>query len=133
MLGDRRHVIGVAALGEDAGLDAGVHGLDPAAEHLGELGDVGDFGDGDALVAQHAGRAAGRDDLDAHVGQGACELFETGFVEDGDESSFDLHLASSFVDGRWRQSIRRAGGNEATAGQLQPRRATRSPRTWERA
>ena len=32
----------------------------------------------------------------------ARELFETGFVEDGDESSFDLHLAGSLVAGRCR-------------------------------
>ena len=58
VLGDGRHVLGVVALGEDAGLDARVHGLDPAAEHLGELGDVGDLGDRDALVGQQAGGAA---------------------------------------------------------------------------
>ena len=94
VLGDGLHVLGVVAPGQDARLDARVHGLDAAAEHLGELGDVGHLGDRDALVAEHPGGAAGRDDLDSHAGQGARELFETGFVEDGDESSFDLHSGS---------------------------------------
>src|ERR1035437_4246966 len=40
---DRRHVFGVAAHGEDAAGDAGVHGLDAAIQHLGKPGDVADI------------------------------------------------------------------------------------------
>ena len=38
----------LAAVCQDAGVDAGVQGFDAAFEAFGEAGDVGDFGDGDA-------------------------------------------------------------------------------------
>ena len=54
-------VLGVAADGEEAAVDLGVKGLDPAVHHLGEAGEGGDVGDGDAGVPQGLGGAAGRE------------------------------------------------------------------------
>ena len=85
------HVLGHVALGEDAGLHLGMHGLDPPVEHLGEAGDVFDQRDGDAGFAERAGGAARRDDLDAEVGEAAGERLKTALVEHRDEGTLDLH------------------------------------------
>ena len=45
--------------------------------------EVADFGNGDAVVAQCFGRAAGCDERPAQIVQAASEIGESGFVMDG--------------------------------------------------
>ena len=80
-------VVGLAAVGEDAGVDGRVEGLDPTLEALGEAGDLLHRGDGQARGGDGGGGGAGGDDLNAGVGQGAGERDETGLVVDGDEGA----------------------------------------------
>ena len=54
-----RHVPGYVASGQDAGVDSGMQGLDPAVQHLREAGDVGDLLNGDAGVGDGVVGAAG--------------------------------------------------------------------------
>ena len=91
-LGELGHVLVLAAVGEDAGVDAGVEGLDAALEALGEAGDVLDAGDGQAGGGDRLGGRAGGDDLDAGVDEGAGEVGEAGLVVDGDEGPLHGHL-----------------------------------------
>ena len=80
-------VVGLAAVGEDAGVDGRVEGLDPTLEALGEAGDLFHRGDGQARGGDGGGGGAGGHDLDAGVGQGAGERDEAGLVVDGDEGA----------------------------------------------
>ncbi len=64
------------AAGEDAPVHAGMEGLDPPVEHLGEAGDLGNAGDGEARLAEGPRRAAGRHELDTEAGQGPGEFHE---------------------------------------------------------
>ena len=77
-------VVGLAAVGEDAGVDGRVEGLDPSLEALGEAGDLLHRGDGQARGGDGGGGGAGGDDLDAGVGQGAGEREEAGLGVDGE-------------------------------------------------
>ena len=88
-----RHVFGVAAHGEDAAGDLGVHGLDAAIQHLGEPGDVADVGNGDASLAKQAGGAAGGDEFGAHGGEGGGEFDDAGLIGDAEQYAGDFcHL-----------------------------------------
>ena len=49
------------------GVDPGMERLDPAVEHLRRAGDRGDIGHRQAGLAERAGRAAGRDELEARA------------------------------------------------------------------
>ena len=80
-------VVGLAAVGEDAGVDGRVEGLDPPLEALGEAGDLLHRGDGQARSGDGGGGGTGGDDLDTGVGQGAGERNEAGLVVDGDEGA----------------------------------------------
>ena len=80
-------VVGLAAVGEDAGVDGRVEGLDPPLEALGEAGDLLHRGDGQARGGDGGGGGAGGDDLDTGVGQGVGEREEAGLVIDGDEGA----------------------------------------------
>jgi hypothetical protein len=82
------HMLGVVAVGQDAGVDRGVQRLHPAVEHLGIAGDVLDQRDRDAGLTQCPGRAAGGDDLDAEfVVQRAGEVDDAGLVVDTDQAA----------------------------------------------
>ena len=90
---DRRDVVAlhgfdVARLvtqGEDAAVHLGVQGLDATVHHLGEARVGRDLGHGDAGLGEGAVGAAGGEELDAHLGQGAGEALESGLVRDADE------------------------------------------------
>ena len=84
-------VVGLAAIGEDAGVDGRVEGLDPALEALGEAGDLLHRGDGQARGGDGGGGGAGGDDLDAGIGQGLSQGDEAGLVVDGDEGAAHGH------------------------------------------
>eukprot|EP00959_Pyramimonas_sp_CCMP1952_P439059 9191726-Pyramimonas_sp.AAC.2 len=79
----RLHVLGVAALGQDAAMHHGVEGLDAATQHLREAGDLIHLGDGDSGCGHRVGTAAGGDYLIAQLGQALGELREAGLVENG--------------------------------------------------
>ena len=55
--GDRGEVVGPMAPGEDAAVDLGMEGLDPAVHHLGKAGHVRHIGDGQAGVGKGLGRS----------------------------------------------------------------------------
>ena len=84
-VGELRDVLGLAGVGEDAGVHARVQRLDAALEALGEAGEVLDLGHRQAQRLDERGRAAGRDERDAGLVQAADEVLEAGLVVDGDE------------------------------------------------
>ena len=81
---------GVVAHREDAGMHPGMERLDPAVEHLREAGELGHVLDRQAGVADGLGGAAGGQQFDAEIGEGAGEVDETGLVGDGKEGA--LHF-----------------------------------------
>ena len=68
---------------------AWVQALDAPAQDLGESGHVRDVDHRDALVAERAGRAAGRQQLDAERVQAATEVDQARLVADGEEGAAD--------------------------------------------
>jgi len=91
MRGHRRLVFGIAANAEDAAMHGRMQGLDAAVEHFREAGVVGHLLDRQSGVAQGLGRAAGRQDLHAVVGQRPGEVYETRLVGDGNKGAADGH------------------------------------------
>ena len=89
--GNRVHVLGKIAAGEDAAVHLRMQGLDAAVEHLGEAGVLGDVGDRQAGLAQQAGGAAGRQQLDAEGGELAGEVEHAAFVGDTDQGLGHVH------------------------------------------
>ena len=71
---------GEVAPRQDAGVDLGVQGLDPAVEHFRETGVVGDVDHRQAGLAEGFGGTAGGEEFDAGVGERAGEVDEAGFV-----------------------------------------------------
>ena len=86
-LGQLGEVVGLAAVGEDAGVDAGVKGLDPALEALGEAGHLLHAGDRQSRLRDGGSGGAGGDDLDAGLDERAGEVHQAGLVVDGDEGA----------------------------------------------
>jgi len=89
VLGYRGFVLGFAANVEQAAVDAGVEGLNPAIEHFGEAGQFADVLDLQAGFAEGAGGAAGGDELDAEAGEHLGEGDEAGFIGDAEEGAAD--------------------------------------------
>ena len=71
-------------------MDARMQRLHAPVHHLRHAGDGADVGDGEAGFGQRAGGAAGREDLDAVLGQRAGEVDDPGLVGDGDQRALDL-------------------------------------------
>ena len=67
---DVGQVVGLRPVGQDASVDGGVEGLDPAAEHLGCAGQVGHFDVVDPGLGQGGGGATARDQLPARGRRG---------------------------------------------------------------
>ena len=85
---ERLHVVGLAAHGQDAAGDLGMHGLDAAVEHFGKAGDFRDVAHRHAGFAQQPGGAAGRDQLRRRDrAQVAGEVDDAGFVGDADQGA----------------------------------------------
>ena len=93
-----RDVLGLAPVGEDAGVHGGVQRLHPAVEALGEAGDLLDGGDRHARVGDPAGRRAGAHQLHAGGGQPAGELLDPGLVVDAEQGAAD-RLVRSVIGG----------------------------------
>ena len=80
MLAHRGHVLRLAAHVENAAVNFGMKRLHPAIQHFGKAGEIGDVADFDTGIAQQLGRAAGRDQIDAHVRQSARKLGQPCFI-----------------------------------------------------
>ncbi len=92
-------VVGVAAIGEDPGVDPRVQRLHPPVEHLGEARDGRDVGDRQAGLAERPGGPAGADQLEASRDEPRAEVREPGLVRDREKRT-----------PRPRQGGHRAGG-----------------------
>ena len=66
-------------------MDLRVERLHPPVQDLGEAGDVGDVADREPGLGEGARGAAGRDELDAELGERAGEVDEAGLVGNGDQ------------------------------------------------
>ena len=126
-VGELGDVVGLAGVGEDAGVHPRVQRLDPALEALGEAGEVLDLGHRQAERLDERGRATGRDQGDAGLVQAADELLEAGLVVDGDEGAADgsdvLRRAGGGDGGHAMGSLRVGSGSSGA-----PRRAMPRPR-----
>jgi hypothetical protein len=87
------HVLGVVAHREQPGVELGMQRLDPAVHDLREPGEVLDPADLEPRRLELARGAAGRDHLDAEVGQPAGELDEPALVRHRQEGAADPDLA----------------------------------------
>ncbi len=117
-LGQLRAVRLQAQVGEDAGVHAGVQGLHPAVEALGEAGELGDLGHRDAGGGDPAGRRTGRDELDPGGVQALCQLLQAGLVVDADQGPTD------------RADVLGDGGRGAGGGAHAGIRTFRSSMRW---
>jgi hypothetical protein len=70
-----------------------VQRLDAAVHHLREAGEVVDGADVEAGLAQLAGGAAGRDELDAERGEALGEVDDPALVGDRQQGPADLDVA----------------------------------------
>jgi hypothetical protein len=82
-------VVLVVADRQQAAMDFGMQGLDPAVHHLGRAGELRHVDHGEAGLGQRLGGAAGRHQLDAALGERARETDEVGLVGDREQSAFD--------------------------------------------
>ena len=103
--GHRVRVARLLAQGEDAAVDLGVQGLDPAVHHLGEARVRGHLGDGHAGLLQGRVGAAGREDLGAHLRQGAREVLDAGLVRDADQGAPHLGFHARLQPTRARRKV----------------------------
>src|SRR5271166_2764400 len=90
VVGERLHMVGIGANRQNAARHARMDGFQPAVEHFGKPRQVGHFAHRHASGFEHAGGAAGRDDLDAQVAQALGELHDAGFVGHADEGASDI-------------------------------------------
>ena len=83
-------MFGVAANVQDAAVDLGMEGLDAAIEHLREPSQFGDVEDGEALFAEGAGGAAGRDKCHAKAREVTGEVDQSGLISDAEQGAADF-------------------------------------------
>ena len=91
---ERRHVLGVAAAGEERRVQPRVQRLDPAAEDLLLAGELGDVGHLEPRLAQGGGGPAGAEQLDPGRGESLGEVGDPGLVGDRDQRSPDPDRAA---------------------------------------
>ncbi len=106
VLGQRRHVFGQVAAGQDAAVHLRVQGLDAAVEHFREAGVVGHFRHGQAGLGEQLGGAAGGEELDARAVQRTGKVDDAGLVGNGKQSLLD----------HGGNAVRRMGRGEAPSG-----------------
>jgi hypothetical protein len=85
--------LGVAT--KQAAMNARMQGLHPPIQHLGPAGEVAHLANGDAGVAQSAGGAAGRKQLDTELTQPATEVDQAGLVRNREKSARRLNHGAS--------------------------------------
>src|SRR5699024_10309944 len=93
----------LTTVGEDAGVDARVQGLDPAVEAFGEFGEFFHRGDRHAGHGDHRGGGPGGDDLHAGGVQGLGKFGQADLVEDGDQGAADGDEITHTVLQWWRK------------------------------
>ena len=106
VLVDRAHVLLARAHSQEPRVDLRVERLDPPVEDLREARVVVHRPRLDPGLGQLARRAAGRDDLDAELGEPAGEVDEPALVGHRQERPAHLHLAGLHHPGRLRVSLR---------------------------
>src|SRR5262249_9943787 len=84
-LADRRHVRGRIAPREEAAVDLGVQGLDPAVQHLRVAGGIGDLGDRYAVRGEQLRRTAAGEDRYAEGRERPREIDDPRLVGDADQ------------------------------------------------
>ena len=89
VLAGRPHVVGVVARGEQPGVELGVQRLDPAVHDLREAGEVVDAAHRDAAALERLRGAAGRDHLDAELGESGREVDDAALVGDRQQRAPD--------------------------------------------
>ncbi len=82
---EHRHVVGIVAPRQQRRVQPRVQRLHPTAEDLLLAGELGDVGDLQARLAQRAGGAAGREELDPQRRQRLGEVGDPGLVGDRDQ------------------------------------------------
>jgi hypothetical protein len=87
LLAERLDVVRTVAPGEDAGVNAGMQRLDPAAEQLRHLGQLLHARNVQAHLLERRGGAAARDEIPAQVGESSGELDEARLVVHGQEGA----------------------------------------------
>src|SRR5262245_43785889 len=101
-------MVRVAAHGEQPAVNARMQRLDPPVQHLGALRDLGDVRGGDPRLTQGLRGAAGRDDLDALLAQGAGEIGKPCFVADRQQRAGNLSLIHAVYAAAGAASLRSA-------------------------
>ena len=96
--GGVRHLFGPVALGEDAAVQAGMQGLDPAVEHLRQAGHVFHGHDRNAAFAQGGSGAAGGQNFDVVAPQLLDKGNDALLVRYADEGAPDF-IHSIFLQG----------------------------------
>ena len=76
---------------EQAAVHHRVQGLDPAVHHLGEAGQVGDVLHRQAEAGDGGAGAAGRDQFDAELVQGAGRVLQPGLIAQRDQRALRRH------------------------------------------
>ena len=100
------HCVVDSAATEQAAVDLRVQRLDAAVHDLGKPGDRGYVGDFDAVFAQQRGRAAGGEDRDAAIAQGAREVEQAFLVGDAEQGSPDVCAQARYPVGSAGQAER---------------------------
>ncbi len=94
VLRERRHVRGLVAPGQDAGVDPRVQGLHSSVEDLREAGGLGDARDGHARGFELGRGPSGREDLEPARDQPLREVHDAFLAVDGQQCSPRTHGAS---------------------------------------
>src|SRR5829696_2786091 len=132
-------VAGLGTVGQEAGVDPGVEGLDSAVEELGEAGQLLDPGDGQAVPLEGGGGGAGGDDLDPGGGQGGGQAFQALLVEDADQGPADgqagRHRDTPSAVTTWarRPSTRTRPSASRRTARGRSRRSSCLIRSWRRS
>ena len=92
VLGHSGDMSRVFAAMQDAAVNSGMEGLDAPVKHLGESGEFGNIFDGHAGVAQQFGGASGGDEFHSERGELAGEIYESGFVGNGEDGALDFGI-----------------------------------------
>ena len=120
VLGRLAHVLGVVAHGEQPAVELRVQRLDAAVHDLREAREVVDRAHVEARVLERARRAAGRDELDAELGQAAREVDDAALVGHRQQRTPDANRP------RLRERLLHAiGGGVGDATREYPREAPR--------
>jgi hypothetical protein len=82
-------VLGKIAPRQNAGMDLGMQGLDPAVEHLRKPGVVGDLGNFKSGIPEQLGGAAGGNQRNPEIPEPARKLDHSSLVGDADQRLLD--------------------------------------------